>query len=190
MSMTEPLPVEGDTTWYDWATAIHAVADTALQPADVGTAAAEDVGYFATAAQGAAADTALQSVDIADINATGTPDGTTVLYGDGTWAVPAGTGSTDAADINIADAGTLYNATEVEAALAEVKAIADSATQPGDLGTAAVADTGDFATAAQGTTADAAVEALSTITKLYGPITQAAYAGLTPDADTLYVIVG
>jgi len=44
MSMTEPLPVEGDTTWYDWATAIHAVADTALQPADVGTAAAVYVG--------------------------------------------------------------------------------------------------------------------------------------------------
>ena len=31
-------------------------ADTALQPADVGTAAAEDVGYFATAAQGSLTD--------------------------------------------------------------------------------------------------------------------------------------
>ena len=38
------------------------LADTALQPADVGTAAAEDVGAFATAAQGALADTALQLV--------------------------------------------------------------------------------------------------------------------------------
>ena len=46
------------------------------------------------------------------------------------------------------------------------------------------------ATAAQGAKADAAVEALSTVTKLNGPITQAAYDGLTPDADTLYVIVG
>lgn len=35
-------------------------AVTALQPADVGTAAAEDVGAFATAAQGGLADTALQ----------------------------------------------------------------------------------------------------------------------------------
>jgi len=35
-------------------------ADTALQPEDVGTAAAEDVGYFATAAQGELADSALQ----------------------------------------------------------------------------------------------------------------------------------
>lgn len=34
-----------------------ALADTALQPADVGSAAAEDVSYFATAAQGAKADT-------------------------------------------------------------------------------------------------------------------------------------
>ena len=48
---------------------IVAVADTglaatALQPADVGTAAAEDVGYFATAAQGSTADTALQPADV------------------------------------------------------------------------------------------------------------------------------
>ena len=31
-------------------------ANTALQPGDIGTAAAEDIGYFATAAQGALAD--------------------------------------------------------------------------------------------------------------------------------------
>ena len=36
------------------------LAVTALQPADVGTAAAEDVGAFATAAQGGKADTAVQ----------------------------------------------------------------------------------------------------------------------------------
>jgi hypothetical protein len=41
-----------------------ALADTAVQPADIGTAAAEDVGYFATAAQGALADTAVQPADI------------------------------------------------------------------------------------------------------------------------------
>ena len=35
-----------------------------------------------------------------------------------------------------------------------------------------------------------AVMAQSTVTKLYGPITQAAYDALTPAADTLYVIVG
>lgn len=33
------------------------LADTALQPADVGTAAAEDIGFFASAAQGTTADT-------------------------------------------------------------------------------------------------------------------------------------
>jgi hypothetical protein len=32
------------------------LADTAIQPGDIGTAAAEDIGYFATAAQGAKAD--------------------------------------------------------------------------------------------------------------------------------------
>jgi hypothetical protein len=41
-----------------------ALADTAVQPADIGTAAAQDVGYFATAAQGALADTAVQPADI------------------------------------------------------------------------------------------------------------------------------
>ena len=51
-------------------------------------------------------------------------------------------------------------------------------------------DPTDYATAAQGATADAAVEAVSTVTKINGPITQAAYDLLTPDADTLYVIVG
>ena len=35
-----------------------------------------------------------------------------------------------------------------------------------------------------------AVMATATVTKLHGPITQAAYDALTPDADTLYVIVG
>ncbi|HHX91371.1 MAG TPA: hypothetical protein GX700_16720 [Paracoccus sp.] len=39
-----------------------ALAASAVQPGDIGTAAAEDVGAFATAAQGALADTALQSV--------------------------------------------------------------------------------------------------------------------------------
>ena len=48
----------------------------------------------------------------------------------------------------------------------------------------------EYATAAQGSTADTAVQALSTVTKLYGPITQASYDLLTPASDTLYVIVG
>lgn len=66
----------------------------------LGTAAASDTGDFATAAQGTKADSALQSADIgdlatldevsiSDINATGTPDGTKFLRGDGVWAVPA-----------------------------------------------------------------------------------------------------
>ena len=50
----------------DFATAAQGgLADSAVQPGDLGTAAAEDVGAFATAAQGAKADTALQPGDIA-----------------------------------------------------------------------------------------------------------------------------
>lgn len=49
----------------DFATAAQGdLADTAVQPADIGTAAAEDVGAFATAAQGAKADTAVQPADL------------------------------------------------------------------------------------------------------------------------------
>jgi len=40
------------------------LADTAVQPGDIGTAAAEDVGFFATAAQGALADTAVQPAGV------------------------------------------------------------------------------------------------------------------------------
>lgn len=41
-----------------------ALADSAVQPADIGTAAAQDTGSFATASQGARADSALQPDDI------------------------------------------------------------------------------------------------------------------------------
>ena len=86
--------------------------------------------------------------------------------------------------------GAITSVTDGLYATAAQGALADTATQPADLGTAAAEDVGFFATAAQGATADAAVEAISAVTKLYGPITQAAYDLLTPAADTLYVIVG
>lgn len=41
------------------------LADSAVQPADLGTASAEDLAYFATAAQGAKADSAVQPFEIA-----------------------------------------------------------------------------------------------------------------------------
>src|SRR5690554_4074283 len=41
-----------------------ALAESAVQPGDLGTAAAQDVGAFATAAQGTLADTALQSIPV------------------------------------------------------------------------------------------------------------------------------
>ena len=47
------------------------LADSAVQPGDLGTAAAENVGAFATAAQGGTADTALQPTDVDDTPADG-----------------------------------------------------------------------------------------------------------------------
>ena len=49
-------------------------------------------------------------------------------------------------------------AAEQQAAAAAAQATADTAVQPGDLGTAAAAATADFATSAQGATADTAVQ--------------------------------
>ena len=55
----------------------------------------------------------------------------------------------------------VYSQAGADAAFATAAqgALADSATQPGDIGTAAAADASDFATAAQGAKADSAVQA-------------------------------
>ena len=68
------------------------MADTSVQPADIGTAAAQDVGYFATAAQGALADTATQPADLATVATTGSY---TDLTGTPTLGTAAATASTD-----------------------------------------------------------------------------------------------
>lgn len=74
-------------------------------------------------------------------------------------------------------------------------ALADSAVQPGDIGTAAAEDVEAFATAAQGALADSAVQPAAIADFVTGDgitdivaLTQAEYDGLTPDANTLYVI--
>lgn len=65
-----------------------------------------------------------------------------------------------------------------------------------DLGTAAASDAGDFATAAQGAKADTAVQPAAIADFVTGDgitdivkVTESEYAGLTPDAATLYVVV-
>lgn len=78
-----------------------------------------------------------------------------------------GTGAHAASAISVADSGTIYTATDVEGALAEVKTLADAL------------DAAMPANPVESTT-------ITTITTL----SQAAYDALgTPDANTLYVIV-
>lgn len=71
------------------ATALN-LAESAVQPGDLGTAAAEDVGTFATAAQGGLADTALQPNAPAQLGGAAhylniLADGTLRLVGDATY---------------------------------------------------------------------------------------------------------
>lgn len=72
----------------DFATAAQgALADSAVQPGDIGTAAAEDVGAFATAAQGALADSALQPGGVAFGDIAGRAHGIFYDLGDQTFTV-------------------------------------------------------------------------------------------------------
>jgi hypothetical protein len=152
-----------------------ALADTAVQPADIGTAAAEDVDYFATAAQGALADSAVQPGDLATVATSGdyddltnkpfipanlddlgdvvitTPSNNQILSYNGTnWVnTNAGSGTGDVVGpASAVDSGVaLFDGTTG-------KLIKDG----GVLGTAAFTATGDYATAAQGALADSAVQ--------------------------------
>ena len=105
-------------------------------------------------------------------------------------------------DANLALAATAVQDADL-ATVATTGAYSDLTGKP-TLGTAAAAATGDFATAAQGTKADTAVQpaaiakmVVSDTTGITGAdaianvvsLTQAEYDALTPDADTLYVVI-
>ena len=100
----------------------------------------------------------------------------------------------------MADYNSAYTGVQIDANLA----LAATATQPGDLGTAAFTASTAYATAAQGTLAGTAVQpaaiakmVVSDTTGITGAdaianvvsLTQAEYDALTPDADTLYVVI-
>lgn len=118
-----------------------ALADTALQPSDVGTMAYEDVGDFATYAQGQRADTAVQSivagsnVIVDDTDPLNPVVSVNPLAG-GVSAVQAGTG------IDVNDTDPIEPIVSLDSASIASLALADSATQPGDLAT--VATTGAY----------------------------------------------
>ena len=105
-------------------------------------------------------------------------------------------------DANLALAATAVQDADL-ATVATTGAYTDLTGKP-TLGTAAAAATGDFATAAQGALAGTAVQPatiakmlVSDTTGITGAdaitnmvsLTQAEYDALTPDADTLYVVI-
>jgi len=98
-----------------------ALLDSALQPADVGTAAAADVGDFATAAQGAKADTAVQPADIGSAATADAADFATAAQGL----------LADSA-LQPGDVGTAAGTDAGDYATAAQGALADTAVQPGE----------------------------------------------------------
>ena len=159
----------------DFATAAQGtLAGTAIQPADIGTAAAEDVGYFATAAQGTLADSALQSIaadsvtlDMLTDIATDTFLGRTTAV-TGTVEVLTNAVAKAALDLTGINSGDQTDVTGISSTSAEF----DAANSDADFAYAAgayhdgfsdyVADehlpSSTFATAAQGALADTALQ--------------------------------
>ena len=138
----------------------------------LGTASAQDVGYFATSAQGALADSALQSADL-----TG-------------YATEAYVGQQFDLLIDAAP-GTLDTLNELAAALGDDANFSTSVTNSialkansADLGTAAAQDVGYFATAAQGTLADSALQSVTFADLTTTPTTLVGY-GITDAPSTL-----
>lgn len=72
LTTKQAIQAQGDARFASAAQGV--LAESAVQPSDLGTAAAEDIGYFATAAQGAVADTAVQPGDLAVVATTGSYD--------------------------------------------------------------------------------------------------------------------
>ena len=139
----------------------------------LGTASAEDVSYFATAAQGSTADAALPAASVSAFGLT--------LVDDADAAAARSTlGLGDVATTAVADYATAAQGNTADAALpaASVSAFGLTLVDDADaaaarttlgLGTAAVAAAADFATATQGGKADSAVQpsaAAVTITTL------------------------
>lgn len=144
-----------DGTRGDFATTAQGdLADTAIQPGDLGTAATADTGDFATAAQGTLADSATQPGDLGAVAT-----------------------SNDYDDLdNLPTLGTAAAAATTDFATGAEGDLAATAVQPGDLGavatsndyddldnlptlgTAAAANTGDFATGAEGDLAATATQ--------------------------------
>lgn len=159
----------------DFATAAQGVlADSAVQPGDIGTAAAQNVGYFATAAQGAKADSALQVIPpdyvtmdmLVDIPTDSFLGRVTAVTG----TVEVLTNAQAKAALDLAGSNTGDQATIV--GISSTKAEFDAALSDGNFAYAGgafhdsfsdyVADehmpSATFATAAQGALADSAVQ--------------------------------
>ena len=129
-----------DSTNSRWENQTPATARTTL---GLGTAAVENVGAFATAAQGGLADAAVQPADLATVATSG-------QYSDLSGSPSLATVATSGQYSDLSGSPVLVT-------VATTGSYNDLTNLP-TLGTAAAAATGDFATAAQGATADSALQ--------------------------------
>lgn len=142
----------------------HAGTQPLSTISDAGSAAAADVGDFATAAQGALAVSATQPGDLGTAAALDVPtagnatSGQVVKGGDARLSDARPPIAHTHVLANITDAGSAAAQDATAFATAAQGATADTAVQPGELGTAATTDATAYATAAQGTKADSATQ--------------------------------
>jgi hypothetical protein len=152
----------------------HVLADIA----DAGTAAATDAADYATAAQGALADTAVQPADLGTAAALDVGTGANaVVQLDETGKLPAVDGSqltNIGAATGVGDVVGPAGATDSHVALFD-GTTGKLLKGGGALGTAAATDAADYATAAQGALADSAVQPAD----LAAVATSGAYADLS-----------
>lgn len=169
MAMTVPLPPQGDTSWYDWATEIHSDVDAQGTKLDGIEAGADVTDAANVAAAGAVMDTGNET--IAGVKTFTSPP-----------LVPGPTTEFEASTKGYVDTTAVLDSEVTSLSGIKTLTVPDSTTI--SAFTKTLLDDADAAAARTTLGVPAAADVASTVV-----LTQAEYDALTPDADTIYYIV-